>query len=188
MSESLESYAASGPAAKTEPWSPPIDLRSATAADASAILTLVTAHRDEGHLLPRSFDEILRVAHRFVVADRAGLVVGCAELAPLGPALAEIRSLVVDDEARGDGVGRRLVVELTNRARAAGCEQLCAFTHGPAWFCRMGFSLVPHTWLMPKVLTDCMRCPLFRRCGQYAVALAVPAVRMRRTGAGESAA
>jgi amino-acid N-acetyltransferase len=156
-----------------------ITLRSATPDGAEAILALITAHREEGHLLSRTFDEIAKVAYRFVVADRAGCVVGCAELAPLGPDLAEVRSLVVDDEARGEGVGRRLIVELTSRAQAAGYEQLCAFTHGPAWFCRLGFSIVPHEWLMPKVMADCVRCPLFRRCGQYAVVIAVPAVLTR---------
>jgi N-acetylglutamate synthase-like GNAT family acetyltransferase len=150
-------------------------LRSATAADAAAVLALVTDHREEGHLLSRTFDEIAKVVHRFVVADCAGEIVGCAELAPLGPALAEVRSLVVSQAARSEGVGRRLVAELIVRAEAAGYEQLCAFTHGPAWFCRLGFSIVPHVWLMPKLLTDCVHCPLFRRCGQYAVVVAVRA-------------
>lgn len=150
-------------------------LRSATAADAAAILALVTAHREEGHLLSRTFDDIAKAAHRFIVADRAGHIVGCAELAPLGSALAEVRSLVVSEAVRGEGVGRRLVADLIARAEAAGYEQLCAFTHGPAWFCRLGFSIVPHVWLMPKLMTDCVHCPLFRRCGQYAVVVRVRA-------------
>jgi hypothetical protein len=33
----------------------------------------------------------------------------------------------------------------------------------------MGFSIVPHLWLSEKVFTDCVKCPLFRRCGQYAM-------------------
>jgi len=31
----------------------------------------------------------------------------------------------------------------------------------------MGFSIVPHSWLLEKVFTDCLKCPQFRQCGQY---------------------
>jgi hypothetical protein len=33
----------------------------------------------------------------------------------------------------------------------------------------MGFSIVPHTWVLEKLTTDCIKCPLFRTCGQYAM-------------------
>jgi L-seryl-tRNA(Ser) seleniumtransferase len=61
------------------------------------------------------------------------------------------------------------VDELRRRAEAAGFEKLCAFTHAPAYFIHMGFSIVPHVWLSEKILTDCRVCPEFRQCGQYAV-------------------
>ena len=35
----------------------------------------------------------------------------------------------------------------------------------------MGFSIVPHLWVTEKVYTDCVKCPQFRRCGQYAMVL-----------------
>jgi len=54
---------------------------------------------------------------------------------------------------------------------AAGFETLCAFTHSPEYFVRMGFSIVPHTWLPEKIETDCRSCAQFRHCGQYAVLL-----------------
>ena len=31
----------------------------------------------------------------------------------------------------------------------------------------MGFSIVPHAWLLEKVFTDCLKCSLFKTCGQY---------------------
>jgi amino-acid N-acetyltransferase len=59
------------------------------------------------------------------------------------------------------------VDELRRRARRQGFEKLCAFTHAPAYFITMGFSIVPHHWLLEKVFTDCVKCSQFRRCGQY---------------------
>ena len=83
--------------------------------------------------------------------------------------LAEIRSLVVDRRHRGLGVGGRLAVELRQQARRDLFDRLCAFTHQPAYFARLGFSIVPHVWLPEKMGTDCSSCALFRRCGQFAM-------------------
>lgn len=146
-----------------------LEIRTATCAEAAVIHRLIARHRDEGHLLPRDLDEIARHADRFVVAVEDGTILGCAELAPLSRDVSEVRSLVVDPGARGSGLGRQLIDELVRRAAAAGFRKLCAFTHAPAYFVELGFSLVPHVWLPEKIVTDCHACPHFRRCGQYAV-------------------
>jgi amino-acid N-acetyltransferase len=149
--------------------SAPLVLRTATPADADAIHALVLDHLAEGHLLPRRHEEIAVHASRFIVAMRAGTIVACAELAPLSRTVAEVRSLVVSDGARRAGLGRRIIDELLRRAAVTGFEQLCAFTHTPAYFVHQGFSIVPHDWLPEKIVTDCSSCTQFRRCGQYAV-------------------
>jgi amino-acid N-acetyltransferase len=152
---------------------PQIVLRPAVPADAPALLELIAAHLEEGRLLPRSLDELTVHAPRFVVAvekladtDR---VVGCAELAPLSPDVAEIRSFVVSGNARNHGLGIKMVEALAARARGEGFTRLCAFAHDPAFFVRRGFSIVPHTWVPEKIAHDCTTCPLFRNCGQFAV-------------------
>jgi amino-acid N-acetyltransferase len=147
----------------------PIAIRTASALDADALHELIDEHLAEGHLLPRELGEILVHAHRFVVAVQDDEVLACAELAPLSHAVAEVRSMVVTREARGCGLGRRILNELVRRATAAGFEKLCAFTHSPGYFVHLGFSIVPHAWLPEKIVTDCHACSQFRRCGQYAV-------------------
>jgi N-acetylglutamate synthase-like GNAT family acetyltransferase len=145
--------------------------RSGTTADALALEGLIRRHQQEGHLLPRNRAELETHAPRFVVATRRGRIVGCAELAPLSGRVAEVRSLVVDRSARGLGIGRALVVALQRSARVEGYETLCAFTHDAGYFVRMGFSIVPHTWVPEKIALDCHHCSQFRRCGQHAVVL-----------------
>jgi amino-acid N-acetyltransferase len=98
-------------------------------------------------------------------------IMGCAELAPLSSDVAEVRSLVVDEQARGLGFGRLLVDTIADEARMAGFRTVCAFTHDPAYFVRLGYSLVPHAWLPEKIAHDCAGCTLFRQCGQDAVRL-----------------
>ena len=146
-----------------------VTLRAAARSDARRLHALITANRDEGRLLPRSLEEVTAHAERFVVATRGRTIVGCAELAPLSPLVAEVRSLAVDGRARGIGVGTMIVEELRQRARREGFEKLCAFTHAPAYFSQMGFSIVPHLWVPEKVFTDCVKCPAFRQCGQFAM-------------------
>jgi amino-acid N-acetyltransferase len=148
-----------------------ITLRTGDAADARRLYSLITANQAEGRLLPRTLAEVTLHASRFVVAVRSRKIVGCAELAALSTQVAEVRSLVVDASARSLGVGSMIVEELRARARREGFDKLCAFTHAPGYFMPMGFSIVPHLWLTEKVYTDCVKCPQFRRCGQYAMVL-----------------
>jgi amino-acid N-acetyltransferase len=154
-------------------------IRAASADDANAIFRLIQQHVADGRLLPRRREEIATHASRFVVAVLGRHVVACADLAPLSRHVAEVRSLVVSDEVRSRGVGRRLVDELASRAAASGFETLCAFTHVAGYFVQMGFSIVPHTWLPEKIEADCRSCALFRSCGQYAVML--PLVRAQHS-------
>jgi amino-acid N-acetyltransferase len=146
-------------------------VRPATREDAAGIHALIARYQAPGRLLPRIEEEIARHADRFVVVVDDGDIAGCAELAPLSSSVAEVRSLVVDDHLRGLGYGRTLVESLTREARADGYTSICAFTHEPAYFARLGFSLVPHAWLPEKIAVDCAGCPLFRQCGQSAMRL-----------------
>lgn len=148
-------------------------IRHAEEQDAEALHALITAHQQEGHLLPRSLDDLRRHATRFVVCDVAGSIKACAELAPLSVKVAEVRSLVVDADFRRVGLAARLVTEVRDRARAAGFQTLCAFTHDPRFFVRQNFSIVPHTWLPEKINHDCLGCAFFRKCQQYPMVLSL---------------
>jgi amino-acid N-acetyltransferase len=148
-----------------------VSLRAAGSSDATAIHRLIVDNIEVGHLLARSLEDVERHVERFVVATVDDSVVGCAELAPLSRAVAEVRSLVVAEQFRGRHIGPDLVSRLGASATQAGFSTLCAFTHEPSHFVRMGFSIVPHIWVPEKVAHDCTSCALFRRCGQYAVTL-----------------
>jgi amino-acid N-acetyltransferase len=163
-------------------------LRTADVSDAKKLHALIQANLQEGHLLPRTLSELTVHAGRFVVALKARRIIGCAELAPLSSHVAEVRSLAVDASARGGRVGVMIVDELRRRARRVGFEKLCAFTHAPGYFIHMGFSIVPHLWLSEKVFTDCVKCPQFRQCGQYAMVVPLDSAFDAERGYGMPAA
>jgi amino-acid N-acetyltransferase len=146
-----------------------LTVKRAEPAHAQVLHALITANLEEGHLLPRTLEELAVHAERFTIVVRGKKVVGCAELAPLSAQVAEVRSLAVDARERDKGIGAMLVADLRRRAHEDGYDKLSAFTHAPGYFSQMGFSIVPHLWVTEKVFTDCVKCPLFRRCGQFAM-------------------
>jgi amino-acid N-acetyltransferase len=152
-----------------------VTLRTAVPSDVPAIHRLITDNLEVGHLLPRSSEDVERHVARFIVASVDNTVVGCAELAPLSSKVAEVRSLVVAESFRGRHIGPQLVTQVATTATAGGFSTLCAFTHEPSHFVRMGFTIVPHIWVPEKITHDCTACALFRRCGQHAVMLALRA-------------
>jgi hypothetical protein len=81
------------------------------------------------------------------------------------------------------GLGTQLISRLGRDARRAGFSTLCALTHEPSRFVRLGFSIVPHVWFPEKIAVDCTACPKFRECGQHAVALALTRGSLSATGA-----
>lgn len=166
-------------------------IRPGVPADAPFVHTLIGANLELGHLLPRTLGDLEIHATRFSVIERERHVVGCAELAMLSASVAEVRSLVVAHAERGQGLGTALVEELSARAHCSGVSTLCAFTHHPAHFVRLGFSIVPHVWLPEKIGRDCTACAKFRTCGQYAVVLHPVGTRVAgphatRSGHGET--
>ena len=56
----------------------PITLRTAEVREARTLYALIQANLEEGHLLPRTLDELVKHATRFVVAVKARSIVGCA--------------------------------------------------------------------------------------------------------------
>ena len=84
-----------------------------------------------------------------------------------------MRSLAVNPLVRGAGVGTQIVEELRRRARREGFEKSARSRTRPRYFIHMGFSIVPHLWLPEKIFADCVGCPQFRQCGQFAMVVPV---------------
>ena len=122
-----------------DPPSSPLRTRIATAADAPAIVALIERNVPSGELLPRSAAFVSANAHSFVVAERAGRIVGCVHLDEYAPSLAEIRSLAVAPEAQGAGIGVALVAALERLAQVRDYATLFAVSNNDVFFRRRGY-------------------------------------------------
>jgi len=96
-------------------------------------------------------------------------LVGCVALEPYGSDLAEIRSLAVDPEVRGHGLGARLVQLALATARRRKIARVFAVTHAPEFFRRQGFARSTRWALPEKLERDCSACPKANHCELVAV-------------------
>ncbi|WP_316524283.1 GNAT family N-acetyltransferase [Kitasatospora brasiliensis] len=114
-------------------------VRDAEAADAGALYRLSAAFAADGCLLPRAEHDFADRIGEFLVALRAGEVVGCAGLTEVDDALV-VYNLCVAAPAQGGGIGRRLIAAATLRGHRLGRRRLVAASRTSGhWFLRQGF-------------------------------------------------
>jgi amino-acid N-acetyltransferase len=147
-------------------------VRKALLKDASNIYELVNSLSHDGTLLRRVFAEICENVRDFTVAEsNAGAFLGCGALHLYGPHLAEVRSIVVKPEAKGQGAGAALLAALLEESEQHGIGCVCLFTRIPDFFFRYGFRVVTDRAALPdKIYKDCQSCPRIYRCDEVAMA------------------
>ncbi|MBW4026132.1 GNAT family N-acetyltransferase [Acidipila rosea] len=147
-------------------------VRKARLQDATNIYELVNSLSHDGTLLRRVFAEICENIRDFTVAESdSGVFLGCGALHLYGPHLAEVRSIVVKPEAKGQGAGAKLLNALLEEADDHGVGCVCLFTRIPDFFFRYGFRVVEDKVALPdKIYKDCQNCPRLYRCDEVAMA------------------
>ena len=115
-------------------------IRPARASDVRAIATL-RAPMEGQVLLHHDLVSLFERSQEFVVAvDASDKVVGAGGLHVMWEDLAEVRSLIVDQSVRGQGVGHLLVDALIEKARGLSIKRLFCLTFEEAFFAKHGFS------------------------------------------------
>ncbi len=95
----------------------------------------------------------------------------CGSLEIFTESLGEVRSLVVADACKGQGLGKLLVQRLIEEASAIGLKRLMALTYVPDFFHKIGFVTVPKETLPEKVWSVCVKCYKYNHCDEIAVLL-----------------
>ncbi len=151
-----------------------VHLKKARIQDVTTIHKIINENAREGVMLPRSFQELYENMRDFYIAeDEAREVVGCCALHISWADLGEVKSLAVSGEYRKKGVGRLLVEQCIDEARALGIPKVFALTMVPEFFEKMGFSPIDKNDLPHKVWSECVRCPYFPDCPEQAFLMVV---------------
>jgi amino-acid N-acetyltransferase len=145
-------------------------VRKAKLQDAVNIFELVNSLSGDGTLLRRSYAEICENVRDFTVAEsESGVFLGCGALHLYGPHLAEVRSIVVKPEAKGQGAGGKILKALLAEAEDQGVTAVCLFTRIPDFFFHFAFRVVDRTALPDKIYKDCQTCPRLYACDEVAM-------------------
>lgn len=149
-------------------------VRSAKISDARPIHKLLLKYAADGLVLPRSLSDIYECIRNFYVyVDSDGVVIGAVCLQISWEDLAEVRSLVVAEQASGQGVGRQLVEQCLNEAREIGLPKVFALTYKVEFFVKLGFAEIEKSELPHKIWGDCIKCAKFPECDETAMMIGV---------------
>ncbi len=146
-------------------------VRKAKTTDVPAIVRLVNMFAGKGDLLPLEPQELHSRIGDFYVCEQGGRIAGVCSLFVYGTDLAEIRSLAVQPECEGKGIGRAVTEACIAAAKTLPIRRVFALTYKPGFFERLGFRVVDRLTLPEKVWKDCRRCIKWDYCDEVAVLL-----------------
>ncbi len=144
-------------------------IRKARIADIKSIHRLINGFAKQGEMIPRSLNDLYENIRDIFVCEDRGEIKGAGALHILWEDLAEIRSLSVELDSQGAGIGRRLVSACLKEAEELGIKRIFALTYHADFFGKMGFSVVDKSELPQKIWGECLRCPKFPECDETAV-------------------
>lgn len=145
-------------------------IRKARINDIKAIHGLLAFFASKGLLLPRSLSELYDHLRDYsVLEDDNGELIGVVALHICWENLAEVRSLAVREDQQKKGFGMGLVQHCLNEARLLGITRVFALTYQEEFFKKLGFKPIDKSLLPHKIWADCIRCPKFPDCDEYAL-------------------
>lgn len=135
-------------------------VRPALPADVRGIRNLVDHYSLKRRLLAKETVTLYEDVQEFFVAvdsERADAVVACGSLHVLWEDLAEVRTVAVDPDLVGQGIGHLILEAIIDRARALGLRRLFCLTFETEFFARHGFAVIEGTPVEPEVYAQLLR-------------------------------
>lgn len=150
-------------------------IRKARMTEVPLIHKMLEIAARKGELLPRSLGELYDSIRDFqVCAGEQGQLLGCCALHPTWEDLGEIRSLVVSEKARKQGIGRNLVNRCLEEGRELGMQRIFVLTFNSPFFQRLEFVPISKSLLPHKIWAECIRCVHFPDCKEESLMLELP--------------
>ena len=134
-----------------------VQVRAARTADIKGIRKLIDTYAPQRRILSKETVTLYEAVQEFVVATDGENIVGCGALHVLWEDVAEVRTVAVNEELRGKGVGHKILEELIDRARAVGVKKLFCLTFETEFFGRHGFQEIQGSPVEPEVYQELLR-------------------------------
>ncbi len=116
-----------------------LQIRPARTQDVHTIRGLIDTYAPDRRLLSKHTVTIYEDVQEFVVAELDGVVVGCGALHVMWEDLGEIRTLAVEPNQKGNGIGSAILGSLLTHAQTLGLSRLFCLTFETEFFGKAGF-------------------------------------------------
>ncbi len=147
-----------------------ISYQKARLSDIRAMQALVLPEVESGIILNRSSDDIATNIRSYTLCFINGEMVGFCALHIHTEYLAEIRSLIVKESARGERIGENLVNRSIDEAISLGLQKVLCLTYRQLFFERLGFVEISKESLPEhKIWADCIKCKHFPVCNEVSL-------------------
>ena len=134
-----------------------IEVRPARTSDIKAIHKLIVDFASGGRMLQKETVTLYESVQEFMVAVEDGQVVGCGALHVLWEDLAEVRSVAITENLRGNGIGNLILERIIERARELGLSRIFCLTFETNFFGRHGFEEIQGTPVEPEVYAQLLK-------------------------------
>ncbi len=146
-----------------------MEIRPARMGDIPAMAELINYHAERGRMLHRSRAYLYERVRNFWVCQMDGCIVGCCALEPVWTDLGELKSLAVQEDLQGQGIGTSLIERSLEAGRSIDIKRVFCLTREPRFFENLGFAQLERNKLPHKVWSDCVNCPVKENCDEIAM-------------------
>jgi len=147
-----------------------VEFVKAKLSDIATMRALVLPEVQNGIILERSEDEIATNIRSYILAYLDNELIGFTALHIHTAYLAEIRSLIVKENFRGQKIGEKLIYKALDEAKELGIQRVLSLTYKQSFFERLGFVEIPKESLPEhKIWADCIKCKHFPVCNEVSL-------------------
>ena len=147
-----------------------IELRKAKLSDIPAMQELVKQEVIDGIILKRTDDEVATNIRSYVLVFVDDKLAGYGALHIHSAELSEIRSLIVSPEARGLGIGKKIVEYCKVEAKDIGLKEILVLTYIADFFKKLDFIEIEKEKIPEqKIWLDCVKCVHFPVCNEISL-------------------
>jgi amino-acid N-acetyltransferase len=145
-----------------------------TVLDIEAMQELVLEDVKNGNILQRDPNEMATTIRSYTAAKVDDQIVGFVALHIHTQTLAEIRSLIVKDSFRTQGLGKLLIQKTIDEAKSLHIQKLLVLTYKKALFESFNFKEIPKESIPEtKIWADCIKCKHFPICDEVSLTLEI---------------
>ncbi len=137
----------------------------------SRIQEIIESYSQRDKMISRSLSYLYENLRDYFVAFDKDRILGCVGLHISWADLAEIKSLAVDADHIGSGIGKGLLESAIDEARSLSIPHLFTLTLEPEFFKKNGFRIIEKDKLPMKIWGECIQCPKYPDCDEVPLVL-----------------